>query len=379
MIESTTALASGWLAWMISLTWQLALLVGLLSATDRLLGDRLWPQLRHALWLLVLVKLVLPPGLPSLLRPARLIDMPPTGAVAVTPGTASPWVLAAMAIWIAGALIVGLTIVERSRRLRRRLEEGSRPAPVDLQRRSDRVAVRLGLRRGVSLRITPDGAGPLVIGLWRPIVFVPARVLQRWSATALEHVLCHELAHVRRRDLWVEAAFTALAAAHWFHPAVWWARHQAHALREMCCDATAAACSGPGYRAALVRVSADTLLATAGAGVAAIGGRRSWMLRRLRALERDPAPRPARRRLVTAGMTLALGAVLLPMGARQVMPDLDQRVRQATQALVRAMSDAPEMGSLHVRYAVMQLNALEAERAAAGELSGSRTGTDETD
>ena len=57
--------------------WQSSLLIGLLFALDLLVRRKLRPAVRYALWLIVLVKLVLPPSLalPSSpgwwLRPAK--------------------------------------------------------------------------------------------------------------------------------------------------------------------------------------------------------------------------------------------------------------------------------------------------------------------
>ena len=43
--------------------WQASLLVVLVFAVDSLIQRWVWPQVRYALWLLVLVKLLLPPSL----------------------------------------------------------------------------------------------------------------------------------------------------------------------------------------------------------------------------------------------------------------------------------------------------------------------------
>ena len=52
-----------WWEWMRPMFWQAGLLILIVSLIDRLFQDRLWPQVRYALWILVLVKLVLPPNL----------------------------------------------------------------------------------------------------------------------------------------------------------------------------------------------------------------------------------------------------------------------------------------------------------------------------
>jgi hypothetical protein len=61
MIEQINNVAEGWWDWMWPMLWQVSALIVLIGAVDILLRKRVWPQVRYALWMLVLVKLILPP------------------------------------------------------------------------------------------------------------------------------------------------------------------------------------------------------------------------------------------------------------------------------------------------------------------------------
>ncbi len=65
MAETINRIAGLWFEWQWAMLWQTAVLIGLVAVIDRLIRKRAWPQLRYMLWLLVFVKLVLPPGLTS--------------------------------------------------------------------------------------------------------------------------------------------------------------------------------------------------------------------------------------------------------------------------------------------------------------------------
>jgi len=65
MTETIGRIASVWFEWQWAMLWQTAVLIGLVAVIDRLIRKRAWPQLRYMLWLLVFVKLILPPGLTS--------------------------------------------------------------------------------------------------------------------------------------------------------------------------------------------------------------------------------------------------------------------------------------------------------------------------
>jgi hypothetical protein len=55
MIESINGLAATWASWALAISWQVAVLAAFVLALDLLLLRRAWPQVRYALWLLVLV------------------------------------------------------------------------------------------------------------------------------------------------------------------------------------------------------------------------------------------------------------------------------------------------------------------------------------
>jgi len=63
MVEQLNTLARLWWDWSAAMFWQVGLLIVLIACLDRLIRRWAWPQLRYALWSLVLIKLLLPPSL----------------------------------------------------------------------------------------------------------------------------------------------------------------------------------------------------------------------------------------------------------------------------------------------------------------------------
>ncbi|HRQ88609.1 MAG TPA: carboxypeptidase regulatory-like domain-containing protein, partial [Bacteroidia bacterium] len=103
----------------------------------------------------------------------------------------------------------------------------------------DRVAREQGCRRIPALRITRAVPAPAVSGLLRTEILLPPSTLQRLDETELRLVLLHELAHLRRRDLWLHWLLTLLQAVHWFNPVLWWAFHRLRVEAESAADAWA--------------------------------------------------------------------------------------------------------------------------------------------
>ncbi|HVW39438.1 MAG TPA: M56 family metallopeptidase [Pirellulales bacterium] len=121
---------------------------------------------------------------------------------------------------------------------------------------------RLGVRRRVPIVESSAVESPAVWGLFRARLIVPPGIAARLPRKQLSWVLAHELAHVRRGDLWVVLAQRLLQIVYFFNPAVWLANRAIDRQREYACDDAAfaeAGCPGRECGSALVSVAAWVL------------------------------------------------------------------------------------------------------------------------
>jgi len=97
---------------------------------------------------------------------------------------------------------------------------------------------------------------PIVCGIWRPLIVMPADAAQ-WSEERRRVVVLHELAHIKRRDCLTQSLAQLVCAAYWFNPIVWLAARRMHAERERACDdfVLAAGEKGPDYAAHLLDIA----------------------------------------------------------------------------------------------------------------------------
>lgn len=148
-----------------------------------------------------------------------------------------------MLAWAATALVLLVQFL-RAVGATRRLIRDALPVdpawmPVDVEALRRSLQVRANVRWAVSPRITTPAVG----GLIRPTVLIPPDLEDELTPSQLTWVLLHELAHVRRADLWVVMAQQVIRALFFFHPAVHVANWAIDQLREYACDDTAlAAC-----------------------------------------------------------------------------------------------------------------------------------------
>jgi beta-lactamase regulating signal transducer with metallopeptidase domain len=324
------------------------------------------PAVRHALWVLVLVRLVVPPvwtvpiAVPTFsadetpvttsattvdaflitdVAPPRLssdivpvvaaIDWEPVIDQATEITTArppvpeqlpesslTPWAWVG-GVWLVGTLFVVLRAVRQIRRFQRALRD-STPAPQTIQQQAAAIARSIGLRRCPQIVLVPGRVSP---ALWMPGVFtchakliVPAGLLPLLDSGQRASVLAHELAHLRRGDPWVRWLELVVVALYWWFPLLAWFRSQLRAAEEECCDlwVVAALRERRDYATALVETAAflgdsgPTAMLASGAGPVRHLQRRVTMIMR--------ATWPAKLTRVGLAAVLGVGGLGLAFG-----------------------------------------------------------------
>lgn len=273
-------------------------------------------------------------------------------------------------LWALGCGGVLLWRVWGHLRYRRGLLRWAAPASAAQRALLAREAERMGLTRRIqTLRLVQSAEGPLLLGLWRPVLALPplggaeaadepgdaalaardglapaglaaaAGAEQNNAALGAENtpalsaadaaarddlalsaadaaarddlalVLRHELAHLARRDLAVKALLTLGCALHWANPIVWWMARRASAEMELACDDLATQDASPAAR----RCYGEAILAAASArgGWRAAGlctgfwGGRSGLRRRFEHLADGPV-QPRRRASILFCLLAAL-------------------------------------------------------------------------
>lgn len=281
------SVTAGWIA---RSSLEACLLIGLILALQAALGRWLAPRWRHALWLILIVKLALPIAPASSLSLYNLLAMVPHPwapqpyaplasatptqdaqvpadpvAMAAEPtpaiGPASseqpaipaasaesiaapphpraiPWASMLATGWLAGVILMAITILLQSLRLagisRQRLLTDQ--YVLDLL---EDCKQQMGVSNYLAVVETPRVTSPALFGFVRPRLLLPHGVTTSLGPQQLRHVFLHELAHLRRHDVLVSWIVALLQALHWFNPLVWYAFSRMRAERELACDALA--------------------------------------------------------------------------------------------------------------------------------------------
>jgi beta-lactamase regulating signal transducer with metallopeptidase domain/Leucine-rich repeat (LRR) protein len=297
--------------------WQVTAAIGLVAIVTRLFCGRR-PHLAYLLWMLVIVKALLPPVMSSPTSPfswlaatressavatvsppvrlpplveqpvpivdrALMIETPrsepsasPIGkSHVITPRAfnAGDWLAI---VWFAGFLATFLIFAFRQFRWHQTIRRTSRPVDLQWQSLTGDLCQRLGYSGTPRLLVTDQPLGPAVFGWWRPIIVLPRALMANEDRGLIEPILAHELVHLRRRDPLAAMLQLAAALVWWFHPLVWWANREARRQRERACDEEVIAglnCSAAGYGRGLLTVLELRLTSRTAAGLVGMHGR----------------------------------------------------------------------------------------------------------
>lgn len=233
-----------------------------------------------------------------------------------------------------------------------------------LRLRIQKISRRLGWQRAPQVAISEKIHQAIVTGYFRSIVLLPVTWTTQLPADVLEAVIAHELAHMRRFDVWVILLQRVTESLLFFHPAVWWLSGRVSFERELCCDELAARATGcpDSYAAALEYVGRflrNLSPASAGCQLSpGIGGQKMELLHRIKhVLGLSPTVADGRRlrpgiiAAVVPAFWLCLIVALIWMPASAESGEMPEDTPAETIATVTA-------GELSVEYAMARAKGL---------------------
>jgi len=287
-MEGAMTYAQSFFGWLLQTTLSASLIIGLILLIQKILGGKLGPRWCHALWLVLLIRMVLPwaPAsrlslsnlIPSLewqiqhrqpMAPAEQKTSPPTqitetsealpgeeleSEVALqTPVISKPPATAHMeagsglrivsirrvlpVLWLAGCVVIGTYLLMSNFALWRIVKRDRPLLKQTMLELFEECKAQMGVQTLVVVVPSAQVRSPGLFGFVRPRLLVPREMLDTATRQELRYVFLHELAHLKRRDIYLGWLTSLLQVLHWFNPLVWFAFYRMRADREMACDA----------------------------------------------------------------------------------------------------------------------------------------------
>lgn len=403
VVEILNAAGQAFVEFALPMLIQSGVLILILLAVDAVLRRRVRAVFRYWIWMLVLVKLVLPPSLgspvsvgtwfgetldvpsASLLElqspvaveprvtesaptisaafspPDLMIAEPPTPTPAVrsetpvqvanpTPFAQEPpvsldWQGLSLVIWSLVVFALTLLLIQRAFFVRGLLGQSEQANHAMLRELED-CRRRLDLRRAIGLRLSPNATSPAVCGLFRPVILIPQSIAPRLQSQDLQAVLLHELAHVKRGDLWINLAQTLLQIAYFYNPLLWLANAMIRRTREQAVDEAVLVAMGETasqYPETLINIAKLAFTRRPALSLRLIGvvESKSALTARIKHILTRPLPKTAKLGIFGLFNVLILAVVLLPMAKARPLPRPELDVVSPTEEQDRTVVEVP--------------------------------------
>ncbi|QIF00913.1 M56 family metallopeptidase [Roseimicrobium sp. ORNL1] len=314
--------------WMLAASARASALAVVVLIVQAMLRHRVPARWRYALWLPVLIVLLMPvfpesswsvssithlepvkkTVLPAMERSVSL-PAPSVPSEGVSKSAPMSWRQVLCVVWLAGvASMAFIGLISYGGTLQR-YKCNRQPLSDGLQRELAAMVQEVGLRRAPQVWLADAVPSPAVTGMLRPVLLLPSQFEQTLGQQEARLVLKHELMHIKRGDLLLNALLCLLLALHWFNPVLWFAFFKARLDREAACDAQVLGNEDQIQRVAyghtLLKVESSFSHHGLSLGFVGIFQRGAALRSRIRSLATKPSHHP----LMKA--TLSLGIVLL--------------------------------------------------------------------
>ncbi|MED2839943.1 transcriptional regulator [Bacillus wiedmannii] len=142
-------------------------------------------------------------------------------------------------IWLAGIIILSFTTIIMNRRLLLYIKK----QPVITEQRIIKIFKNckqsMSVQQDIPLLLAGKISSPTVFGFIRPKVLLSIVHMKVLDEQQLRYIFHHELAHIKRRDVGVNWLIHGLLILNWFNPILWYAYSCMREDQELACDALA--------------------------------------------------------------------------------------------------------------------------------------------
>ncbi len=223
--------------------------------------------------------------------------------------------------WVAGTsagligLLLGLLRVDQ-------LKRRSRPLDAQFAAELPWLTQNTQHEREIYLRLSDETETPMAVGFRRPIVLIPTELAMAGGLSAIEGLIVHEHAHLRRYDDWINLGQRCVERVFWFNPLIWLVGRRIALEREIAADDAVVAATGEpaAYASALWQMAREMRMpAHASVAPGALFTRRQISVRIEALLERRPVQARWRQ---AAALTVGLIAVGCTIAAAATAPRL---------------------------------------------------------
>ncbi|MFB6732518.1 M56 family metallopeptidase [Bacillus mobilis] len=142
-------------------------------------------------------------------------------------------------IWLTGVILLSFATFIMNRRLLLYIQKQPVIKDEKIVQIFEKCKQSMSVQRDIPLLISGKVSSPTVFGFFRPKLLLSTVHMKILDEHQLRYIFHHELAHIKRRDVGVNWLMHSLLILNWFNPILWYAYSCMREDQELACDALA--------------------------------------------------------------------------------------------------------------------------------------------
>lgn len=145
-------------------------------------------------------------------------------------------------LWIAGVIAFGIYTISIITLFSIKIKGKQEVNEDKILKVLEQCKIKMKINKKIKVIKTDMVKSPAVFGILTPKLLLPTNLDEILTIDQLEHVILHEMAHVKRGDIQISCLLAALRTLHWFNPIIWYSFYKMNQDRELASDALALTC-----------------------------------------------------------------------------------------------------------------------------------------
>ncbi|MGI8362634.1 M56 family metallopeptidase [Bacillus cereus] len=145
-------------------------------------------------------------------------------------------------IWLIGVILLSVATIIMNRRLLLYIKKQPVITDEKIVKIFEECKKSMSVQRDVPLLVSGKVPSPTVFGFIRPKLLLSSVHMNILDEQQLRYIFHHELAHIKRRDVGMNWLMHGLLILNWFNPILWYAYSCMREDQELACDELALTC-----------------------------------------------------------------------------------------------------------------------------------------
>jgi beta-lactamase regulating signal transducer with metallopeptidase domain len=262
--------------WVIKSSMMASILAVLILLVKYALGNKLDAKWQYAIWMLLIIRLIIPYDIQSpwsiySLIPNNSVISPIVDQIRIPDSNAQinnisgkdtqltndqsiinnqsstkqeepiakdlsiGWIVSML--WLVGTFILAILTLVTNFRFYLLVRREPFVTDARMSKLMQECTRKMGIRTNLPIIITNRIDAPCLYGIVSPKLLLPRPLVNRLNDENIRHIFFHELSHFKRKDILINWLAVAVQIVHWFNPLIWYAFARMREDCELACDA----------------------------------------------------------------------------------------------------------------------------------------------